>query len=96
MPAVVYFTESRMREICTSGSKRGEWIAPFVGSSSLLLYRLEPVERVVTRQCSSGFLRLAHRTELETDSGSQPLDSGFPVAGASMAKRNGHDLDSRG
>ena len=28
-----------MREICTSGSKRGEWIAPLAGSFSLLLYR---------------------------------------------------------
>jgi hypothetical protein len=29
-----------MREICLSGSKRGEWIAPLRGVTSPLLYRL--------------------------------------------------------
>jgi len=28
-----------MREIFTSGSSRGEWVVPFTGSPSLLLYR---------------------------------------------------------
>ena len=40
LPAVGDFRESRMREICTSGSTRGEWVAPLAGSPSLLLYRL--------------------------------------------------------
>ena len=31
LPAVVSFTESRMREICMSGSTRGEWIGPLQG-----------------------------------------------------------------
>ena len=39
MPAVGNFPQSRMREIFTSGSSRGEWVAPFTGSPSLLLYR---------------------------------------------------------
>ena len=29
-----------MRETFTSGSTRGEWVAPLAGSPSLLLYRL--------------------------------------------------------
>ena len=39
MPAVGNFPQSRMREIFTSGSSRGEWVVPFTGSPSLLLYR---------------------------------------------------------
>ena len=39
MPAVGNFPPSRMRETFTSGSSRGEWVAPFAGSPSLLLYR---------------------------------------------------------
>src|ERR1017187_3904281 len=37
MPAVGNFPESRMREIFTSGSSRGEWVAPLAESPSLLL-----------------------------------------------------------
>jgi len=39
MPAVGNFPQSRMRETFTSGSSRGEWVAPLTGSPSLLLYR---------------------------------------------------------
>ena len=39
MPEVGNFPESRMREIFTSGSSRGEWVAPLAESPSLLLYR---------------------------------------------------------
>src|ERR1039458_9975124 len=40
-PVLESFQESRTREICTSGSTRGEWVAAWP-SPSLLLYRLRP------------------------------------------------------
>lgn len=38
-----------MREIFTSGSSRGEWVAPFTGSPSLLLYRSFLIRRAMNR-----------------------------------------------
>jgi len=36
-----------MRETFTSGSTRGEWVAPLVRSPSLLLYRLSSIHNIL-------------------------------------------------